>query len=291
MKSLALVRTGRAYLPELDAYKDYFKGKYNVSIVFDSDDLSRFDILWYFMGSKGKRFHKDQFIIHEFASLSRPPYSGIKNFIKKKVLNTPDLRVFLNGYVKNGMAFTDNVPFVFRDMGVDPVFNESATCDKKRWDVVYVGAMDSSRKIDVAINQLTSKLPKVKIVLVGDAPAKLRRRYECDNITFLGRVDYKSVPDVIKQAKFALNYVPDVFPYNIQTSTKLLEYIACGTPVISNRYHWVEDFSSKNSVDVVYLDDFSSEHLKKAPIMAKNRGLISQWQEVISNSKLEQYLP
>lgn len=54
MKALGLVSPGKAYLPEIEFYEDFFKVKYDVYRVKSGDDLTEFDVLWYFMGRAGK---------------------------------------------------------------------------------------------------------------------------------------------------------------------------------------------------------------------------------------------
>ncbi|EGQ9284141.1 glycosyltransferase family 4 protein, partial [Vibrio vulnificus] len=256
MKKIALVTPSKAYLPELLAYQTYFSSKYEVKIVNLSDDLSPYDILWFFMGTDGRGLRDDQYIIHEYASLSKPPLSRIKNFLKKVIVSKPDLRIFLNEQVRSEMNFRDSIPSVIRDMGVSSSFTKSPVdCSYYQWDYIYVGAMDASRKLYIAIDKLLKLNPKAKIALVGEPNEKLVKRYDNYSVDFIGRVDYASIPRYLIRAKYALNYVPDVYPYNIQTSTKFLEYIACGCCVITNKYKWVKEYCSNNNLNVIYLDD------------------------------------
>jgi hypothetical protein len=59
----------------------------------------------------------------------------------------------------------------------------------------------------------------------------------------MGPVSRDQLPEIYKNARFGLNYTPDIYPYNVQTSTKTLEYLASGLGVISNKYKWSEFFS------------------------------------------------
>ncbi len=296
MKKIALVTPSKAYLPELLAYQTYFSPKYEVDIVKLSDDLSSYDILWFFMGTEGRGLRDGQYIIHEYASLSKPPLSRIKNLLKKVIVSKPDLRIFLNEQVRTEMNFKDGIPSVIRDMGVSSSFIKSSVeWNYYQWDYIYVGAMDESRKLHIAIDKLLDLNPKAKIALVGEPNKNLVKRYDKYSVDFIGRVEYTSIPRYLMKAKYALNYVPDVYPYNIQTSTKFLEYIACGCCVITNKYKWVKEYCSVNDLNVIYLDDIDPSMLSS---LTSNRNLHVKdincpmsWDEAIRMSRIEEFLP
>ncbi|WP_114765992.1 glycosyltransferase family protein [Vibrio rhodolitus] len=290
MKSIGLVTLNKAYLPELNAYKEFFASNYTLSIVCESEDLSRYDILWYFMGTSGKRYRVDQFVIHEYASLSTPPLSKIKNFIKRVFICKPDLRVFLNVNVKNEMGFSDEVPSVTRDMGVGRSFFEcqEQTHDIK-WDFIYVGSMEQARRIHLAIDSILKFRPDARVALVGLASDFLISRYSGnENIEFIGKVDYEEISSLIRSSHVGLNYVPDIYPYNMQTSTKFLEYLACERVVVTNRYSWVEEYCEKNDVDVIFLDEL---HKLTSLTIKASKSKVLSWDEVIEISRIESYLP
>jgi hypothetical protein len=71
----------------------------------------------------------------------------------------------------------------------------------------------------------------------------------------MGPVAPSEVRNYISSSKFAINYIPDIEPFNKQTSTKLLEYTACKVPVVSTRYQWVESFQQQFGGDYFYLND------------------------------------
>ncbi|HIH0861713.1 TPA: hypothetical protein ACYHTD_003486, partial [Vibrio cholerae] len=206
MKKIALVTPSKAYLPELLAYQTYFSRKYEVEIVKVNDDLSSYDILWFFMGTNGRGLRDDQFIIHEYASLSKPPLSRAKNFLKKVFISKPDLRIFLNDRVRYEMNFKDAIPSVIRDMGVSTSFIKSSIkVNNHKWDYIYVGAMDASRKLHIAIDKILKANPQAKIALVGEPNKNLEQRYDKYSVDFIGRVKYETIPSYLVKAKFALN--------------------------------------------------------------------------------------
>lgn len=219
-------------------------------------DLSDVDVEWHIMGMCRDKMFSQSILVHEYASLSAPPFSKIKNRIKRRYSCKPDLRVFLNEHVRSGLGFCDTVPAIYRDMAVhNNFFCQSDFTDRKEYDFVYVGAMDRSRRLDQLLDFVESL--QATIVMVGAPSRNLVERYgRCDNIHFCGKVDYLEVPAWICKAKAAVNWIPDVYPYNVQTSTKFLEYLAAGIPIVTTRYKWVEEFVFGNpGLPVFYLDD------------------------------------
>lgn len=282
---MALVKTNRANMPEINAYYKHFSTRFSVSICTEKDALSTYDIVWYFMGGKGYRFHNKQFIIHEFASLSTPSFAKVKNLIKKIILPKPDLRVFLNDSIKREMKFKDSIPFCYRDMGVDrELFTPQQMFD---FDIVYVGAI-AGRHLDKALDLLLSYDFGCTITIAGKADADFVNKYQGMPVNFLGQVSYEEVASIVSRSKLCLNWIPDIYPYNIQTSTKFLEYISAGRAVISNSYAWVNEYARVNNVK--YIDINKPEDILSnlnSPRVDLEGFKPDSWSDVISNSGIE----
>jgi hypothetical protein len=92
------------------------------------------------------------------------------------------------------------------------------------------------------------------LLLVGDVPAELQAQLP-PNATSTGRVDLAEVPRHLRRARFGLNLVPNVIPFQQQTSTKVLEYCAVGLRVVSNAYPWVRYFIAQHKANVYLLND------------------------------------
>jgi glycosyltransferase involved in cell wall biosynthesis len=56
--------------------------------------------------------------------------------------------------------------------------------------------------------------------------------------TCTGRIPQAEVAAQLLRARAGLNLMPDRVPYAQQTSTKVLEYLAVGLPVVGNDYPW-----------------------------------------------------
>ena len=241
------VRGGPAYLPEIDAYVDFITSRGHQALVHDTGASVPINaqVVWWMCGrvpSAEAHRLKNAFHIHEYASTSAPPKAWLKDFVKHWTQPKPDYRLFQNGWVRERMGFNDGVPHALRDMGVAPAFFDAATQPyTPEFDLVYLGEM----------NRLLPFVPLLQsihnagrsLLLVGDVPDALQTQLTA-NVTCTGRVPYSEVPHQLRRARFGLNLVSNIEPYNQQTSTKLLEYCAVGLPVVSNDYAWVRYFAA-----------------------------------------------
>jgi glycosyltransferase involved in cell wall biosynthesis len=243
------VRNGPAYLPEIDAYVDFITSHGHQAMVHDTGANVPINaqVVWWMCGrvsAAETRRLKSAFHIHEYASTSAPPHAWLKDFVKHWTQPKPDYRLFQNGWVRERMGFDDGVPHALRDMGVAQAFFDAAAPTRSQpneFDLVYLGEM----------NRLLPFVPLLQsihdagrtLLLVGDVPDALRAQLP-DSVTRTGRVPHADVPHQLRRARFGLNLVSDIEPYNQQTSTKLLEYCAVGLPVVSNDYAWVRYFAA-----------------------------------------------
>lgn len=87
-----------------------------------------------------------------------------------------------------------------------------------------------------------------------------------------------------------MNFIPDQYPFNIQTSTKTLEYCASGLGVISNRYYWIENFKFSRSANFFWL----TNHFSKNDVEDFNFQIPSvidlAWNNVLTNSDFISFL-
>ena len=90
----------------------------------------------------------------------------------------------------------------------------------------------------------------VRILLVGSVPEKLKRRYaRFENIIMKCRVTHNEVATLISQSRFGVNLFRDIYPFNLQPATKVMEYCAVGIPVVTSDYRWIRNFErEKNQI-------------------------------------------
>lgn len=246
MKNILLLSSGKAYLPEIEAYKKYLGNEeyqFIDSRELDVINFKEFDLIWKFMGTDFLK-NTNVPVIHEYASLSTGRFAKAKNCIKKAFNIRPELRIFLNKNVKEEFNFNDAVPYVYRDMGVDDCF--FIKNDNKNYDFVYVGEMSVERGITKILEKFAKDLNTQSLLMVGEPEKLIYEKYKnFKNIIFTGRVRYKEVPQIASQAEYAINYIPDKYPYNLQTSTKLLEYVAMNLKIVTTNYKWVNEFEKE----------------------------------------------
>jgi glycosyltransferase involved in cell wall biosynthesis len=177
--------------------------------------------------------------VHEYASASVAPLAWLKDRIKQWQHPRPDFRVFQSEWVRQRMGFDDAVPFALRDMGVPGGFLTAQALQPPEFDLVYLGEM--RRLLHFVPVLQTLGQAGLSLLLVGDVPPALQERLAgLPHIQSTGRVPQSQVPAQLLRARGGLNLMPDVRPLNEQTSTKMLEYLALGLPVISNPYAWAQ---------------------------------------------------
>jgi glycosyltransferase involved in cell wall biosynthesis len=179
--------------------------------------------------------------VHEYASASVAPLAWLKDRIKQWQHPVPDFRVFQSDWVRQRMGFgqPDAVPFALRDMGVPDAFLTAQAQQPPEFDLVYLGEM--RRLLHFVPLLHTLGRAGLSLLLVGDVPAALQERLAAlGHIQSTGRVSQDQVPAQLLRARAGLNLMPDVLPLAEQTSTKMLEYLALGLPVISNPYAWAQ---------------------------------------------------
>jgi hypothetical protein len=253
---IAFVHNGNAFLPGLHGYINFFSNKNIEVITCSSAELPNIkkDVEWHFLGldttSKNSAVK-----IHEYTSASTPPFSSIKNKLKVQLNSKPDFRLFLNEFTYNSFHFNDDVPFGFRDIGIhspEPaIFSES-----KQFDFIYVGEMKGRRLNRLLSCFTTGRLAsKTILFLTKDYKRIAESVKQFRNIHFLGPVLADEVNRYIQSSRFGINFIPDIPPFNQQTSTKLLEYAANKVPIITTKYQWVVDFENKYGGNYFYLNN------------------------------------
>lgn len=266
MKRVLFIRREGVYLPEISAYLGYVRKNCTDVEAYDSSELQGgfqekdFDVVWKFMGfDRAQR--RDNYIVHEYGSLSVSPFPTLKDFIKRSVNAVPDRRVFLNEIVQKAMGFKDNVPLRLRDMGIgEKFFSPADFSPDKKYDFVYSGSLNRGKVIHTLFEKFKNGMDGASLLVIGAVPDEINASYgNLGNIHFTGRVKYDEVPKLIAKARYGLNIMPDIYPFNIQTSTKVLEYCASCLPIVTTDYEWARKFEGVSGGRFFYLKpDFSN---------------------------------
>ncbi|MCU4475545.1 glycosyltransferase family protein, partial [Acinetobacter bereziniae] len=240
-----------AYTPEAYAYKKYLESfGHKIDLNFASELDCNNDINIFFMGVRrggaGRAVE-----IHEYQSLSIPPFSNIKDSLKRIINKKPDGRIFLNSFVFDQMNFRDKIPYICRDMGVDIGLFQKPN-ENPIFDIVYSGSIKGRVGLVETLIKLSAKY---KILVIGEVEEELKLIFNKNRISMAGKVDRQALPSLYASARYGLNYTPNIFPFNYQTSTKTLEYLASGLGVISNKYYWIESFTNEIGYKPIWLND------------------------------------
>jgi len=249
MTSLLFVAKPSVYLPEIPAYRKYL-AKHHAGVAISQSTAAEaqpqdYDIVWRFMGTD--THGEGQYVVHEYNSLSTQPFAKPKNVVKRLINKRPDRRVFLSEKVRQGFGFRDNVPSGLRDMGIDESFFAVKRSKTPDYDFVYAGGLNRGPVIAKVLDRFMGPLRDAKVLLIGEAPAALSERYKANpNIVFHGRVPYLDIPALMARGRYGFNIMPDIYPFNVQTATKVLEYCAVGLPVVTTDYSWIGDFEKSH---------------------------------------------
>lgn len=242
LKSVHFVHTGTAYMPELSAYETHLR-QLGHHCERHNDAASvplNADIVWWICGRvSAQHAHRlrRSLQVHEYASASVGELPAIKDRLKRWRHPRPDHRIFLNEWVRERMGFNDGVPCSLRDMGVPAHFLQADTTLAPDHDLVYLGEMARLRSFLPCLQAISQA--GLRLLLVGQVPEDLQGFLRLTpGVECTGRVAQADVPELLLRARAGLNLVPDRLPVAMQTSTKVLEYLALGLPVLSNDYPW-----------------------------------------------------
>jgi hypothetical protein len=250
-----------SYTPEAYAYAAYLEKKgWFVQLEKEEKLDNDLDAHIYFMGLRPfflKGSTKKAVEIHEYQSLSTPNWAKAKNFAKRVVNRRPAARIFLNDIVRDGFGFNDCVPYLLRDMGIDKsLFMEP--CGKPAFDLVYCGSINGRSGLIEELLRLAGI--GLKLLVAGEVDKDVLSNFSSiSNVEFSGRVSREELPEIYRKARAGLNFTPDIYPFNIQTSTKTLEYLAAGLGVVSNRYFWAQNFSLEKNANFLWCEDLISK--------------------------------
>ena len=293
VRSVHCVHTGHAYMPELHAYAAHVQSlgyewvlhRCAATVPVDAD------VVWWMCGVVS-RLHslrlRASLHVHEYSSASVGSFPGLKDHFKRWWNPVPHYRVFQSEPVRELMGFSKRVPYCLRDMGVPESFSPSKRPACPPFDLVYAGATSRLLAFQGALDAIGRSGLRVLLVgSVSDRLAELLKRMPW--IHAIGSVAHSEIPGYLVQARAGLNLVPAHRPYTVQTSTKVLEYLAVGLPVVSNRYPWMETLSATPACSRIHwIDDVSSPTAWAAAVSELDGpqedgrlGLVRTWPQIL----------
>lgn len=164
--------------------------------------------------------------------------------------------------------------------------------------VVYVGAMHEWFDFDL-INSSVAALPNVSFILIGPNELATKHLLRAPNLHLLGRRSYTSLPAYLKFSDIG------IIPFNVKehkdliehvNPLKLLEYFACGLPVVAirweelNRFRDIANLTERNSFSAAItnlLDIGNDGHSSKRVNFAREFDWISITKRLVSDIDAE----
>ncbi len=130
--------------------------------------------------------------------------------------------------------------------------------------IVFVGTLPKFSGLDTFIfkfYRVLKEIPDAKLLIVGDGVQRVELENIITKLNLAGKViitgfqPHKSIPDYINQADICISTFPltnatrDIFP------TKIIQYLACGKPVVSTRLHGLVGIIKGEEHGIVYTDN------------------------------------
>ena len=255
---IAIVLTGRAYLPEAFAYRRYLTERgHRAECVDGPDGIGDADVAIVFsIRDQWAARRSGAKVVHEYHSLSTGRFKAAKHLVKRVLAPRPAGRIFLNDHVAERYGFQGNTPAIVRPMGIDAEFFGCAVGGTPDKEIVYCGSL-GRRGVLSTIAELAGR--GFSMLVIGDVPDSADLgAFTGLPVEFTGQLPREALPAAFARARFGLNVTPDAYPYNIQTSTKTIEYAAAGLGIISNRYRWIGDFAAERKASILWLDRLTS---------------------------------
>lgn len=280
-----------AYTPEAFAYQQHLLHKGHEIVFLPHSQLlnEKTDLNIIFMGSDPfySRNNSISKTVHEYHSLSIPPWAHAKNLAKSLLNRRPQGRIFLSEEVKQDLLFPNDAPYIYRDMGVDQAFFREPA-GSKSYHVVYAGSIGGRKDL---LQQLLTLAVHNRVLLIGSVPDEYQATLQqASNITLTGRVGRDQLPQLYQQALYGLNFTPNLYPFNIQTSTKTLEYVSSGLGVLSNRYQWAEKFFARYGITPRWIEEHAPGELPPPDNFDRHCLAHLEWEYLLERSGFHTFI-
>lgn len=286
--NVLFVHTGKAFLPELEAYRAAIQAEgYAADVVHEEPDghvTKDYDLVFRFGGLLGRLPGSATPEIHEYHSASTTKLPRLKNIVKSLASPRPAGRIFLNAFVRRQFNFPDRVPYLLRDMGASPDLLACRTAGDKAFDIVYAGSISGrSGLVEVLLTLARKGLTLGIAGAATGAEADVLRQQK--GIEFVGRLPGDEVPGFLSRGRMGLNYCPDVYPLKYQTSTKVIEYLVAGLPIVSNEYEWINDHAKRHGYRYVALNSLGCTvdlRAGKGTVLGVEQAKAFTWPEMLT---------
>ncbi len=142
----------------------------------------------------------------------------------------------------------------------------------------YVGGISQSRRLDFLLEAASffrEKLgPEWHLVLVGAGDYKrelmrMAEEHKLSNVHFVGPFPHDEIPHIISDIDVGICHLPWTPLFNTSFPMKILEYMACGIPVIASRIPTHEKISQE--LEGIFIYAFNHESFVEVSMRALNQ--------------------
>lgn len=253
---MGILNRGKALLPEAEAYARYFQAYPGTDVSelgpADVGQWAECDVLLIFLGWEPRwrlgRRPSDSVLVADLC-LSTGTGAALKDGVKRYLNLRPHVGVTQTESMAR-VAGWDPHRTVLRSQG----YREDlvrARSHSPEYDLVYGGTLQRPGVAKV-IDDLAARGFRVAVASADPSPFSAR------GVDFLGRLPQHDLYDLYSRSRAGLNVVPDRRPFNFQISTKVIEYLGAGIPVVSNRYAWIQGLSQQRGFDFIDVDRLST---------------------------------
>lgn len=221
------------------------------------------------------------------------------NYVDGYIFITEGLKRFYNNKIK-----LDSKPFDIIPSGVDlnlfsrknsKIIREKYNLKDNNFLLGYVGGISRMRELDFIINalqKLTDIDENYRLMFIGDGDDKehleaLAKKLQIqDKVIFTGKVPYEQVPFYMSAFDAGICHLPDKLVFRYSFPMKVLEYLACRTPVFASDIEAHRDIGKQ--LKGVYIYDSKEDFKKFIPTyldqkITTNSGIIDDfsWDSLI----------
>jgi len=200
------------------------------------------------------------------------------------------IRTYLQNYYRSKGLKTIRIPVLVDKLHSDKYQKTIAQFDKEKLNFIYAGVpgkKDIVVNVIDAVEKLYKEGMKIQFHILGPTMSQLKlimKRPISDAILCYGRVSQNMVPAYLKQANFSVLIRPNERFAHAGFSTKFVESLSAGLPVIANYTSDIELYL-KDGFNGIVVKDYSVDSIMEAIKRISNIDMNSQ-QIMRKNSQL-----
>lgn len=122
---------------------------------------------------------------------------------------------------------------------------ESKSPRKLPFKLVYIGAINDRLNIDKIKQLLHKNRDRLELHFYGKFHEVINEFKDIENFNFHGYIEYKKLPEILHKYDFGFIPYRDIESIRMSSPLKLLQYFACGLPVLSFYFKNIYTFDGR----------------------------------------------